>query len=330
MTISIRRNGAILAIDIGGTKIAICLVATKGGLISLRRVATDAHLGGKEVMNKIISLARQIYSESKEMDESLVPVAIGVSSAWLVYPENGSVVAYSYADLADWEDISIKNQLEDAIGLPTYIDGDASVMTLGEALLGAARDYSHVVGLTIGTGVGGGIVIDGKIYHGSDGFAGNFGHIIVDYLGNRRCPCGRYGCLEAYASGPSIVMNFIERIGENQLIHELGFDPTNIGVKDINELAQTGQIDALSAIQDGARFLGIGVATLINIFNPDVVVIGGGISQIGEIYFREVRSTVIDRALPFLADTPILPAKYGAESNLVGAACLAWQGMALE
>lgn len=326
MANSVGKYSPILAIDLGGTKIAICLVTTKGDLINLRRVPTNAHLGGKTVMNNLIPHVTQIYREIEEKDKDQIPVAIGVSSAWLVHPETGKV-AYSFPDAPGWEEISIQDQLEQALGLPTYIDGDANVMTLGEAIHGAAQNYHYVIGLTVGSGVGGGVVIGGEIYHGSGGFAGNFGHMIIDHLGERKCACGRYGCLEAYASGPPIVASFVKRVGKNVLLQTFGLDPEMIGVKEIHELAQAGQTDALSAIQEGARFLGMGVASLINIFNPDVVVIGGGIAQIGETYFKEVQNAVTEHALPFLAETPILSAKFGAESNLVGAACLAWQGM---
>lgn len=312
----------------GGTKIAVCLVTPVGEIKNLHRIPTNAHKGGKLVMNKVISLARQVIREIENVNETQFPTAIGVSSAWLVYPESG-IVTYTYSDAPGWDEISIKNQLENDLGLPTYIDGDAGVMTLGEAYLGSAQNFHHVIGLTVGTGVGGGFVIDGEIYHGSQGFAGNFGHIVIDYLGKRKCPCGRFGCLEAYASGPSIVENFVNRVGKNRIRQEFGFNSLSLGVKDIHKLALNGDGDALSAIKEGAHFLGIGVATLINIFNPDVVVVGGGVAQIGEIYFREVNSTALNQALPFLTRTPIIPAKFRAESNLVGAACLAWQKMGL-
>lgn len=276
-------------------------------------------------MRRAIALAQELLREAGEP----APVAVGVGTAGQVVPGSG-VMAFATAALPGWTGMPVRRRMEQATGLPSFVDNDANAMALGEAVFGAGRGCRYVVGLTVGTGVGGGIVVDGRVYHGVGGLANNIGHVIIDYRGRRQCPCGKYGCLEAYASAPCIVADFLDGIGRRRLRRELGVEPGAVGVKEIAGWAAGDQQEALAAIQRGASFLGVGIATLLNLLNPEVVVIGGGVAQAGEVYFSVVRRVVRERAMPTVAETPVLPAQLGPQANLVGAACLAWQGLADE
>ena len=318
-----KTNQSVVAIDIGGTKIAGGLVTGDGQIYIQRYIPTEAQHGGEDVMRRVNLLAEELIAEGNRTSPALSPVAIGVGTAGEVEPDSG-VITFATSALPGWKGMSVKDRLQNTHGLPTFVDNDANVMALGEAAYGAGRGLRYVLGLTVGTGIGGGIIIDGQIYHGTHGYAGAIGHIIIDYRSSRQCPCGRYGCMEAYASTPGLVEEFIQSVGRKYLV-EHGINPDGIGIKEIADLAQAGNSEAWQVIQNGAEYLGTGIATLLNLFNPDIVVIGGGVANIGLPYFEKVRQVANAHALPTVADTPIMPAQLGAQANLVGAAYLAYQ-----
>jgi glucokinase len=320
-----KTDPSVVAIDIGGTKIAGGLVTAGGQIHALRRIPTEAHQGGEDVMRRVNLLVGELIAEGKRMNGALSPAAIGVGTAGWVEPKSG-VITFATSALPGWKGMPVKERLQTAHSLPAFVENDAAVMALGEAVFGAGRGRLFVLGLTVGTGIGGGIIIDGQIYHGAHGYAGAMGHIIIDYRSTRQCPCGRYGCMEAYASTPGLVNEFIQAVGREYLIqHDL--DPAGIGIKEIADLAKAGNANAWQVIQHGAEYLGTGIATLLNLFNPDIVVIGGGVANIGAPYFEKVRQVASTHALPTVAETLILPAQLGDKANLVGAACLADQGL---
>jgi glucokinase len=319
-------RGPALAIDIGGTKTAAGLVTPDGHIALQRFQPTRAQAGGEAVMRRTIALAEDVCRQASQEHRDLIPVAVGIGTAGQVSPQTG-VISFATSALPGWEGMAVRKRMEDALGRPTFVDNDANVMALGEAVFGAGKGHSQIIGLTVGTGVGGGIIIQDQIYHGAWGYAGAIGHIIIDYEGRRTCPCGRRGCLEAYASGPPIVSDFLDSLEEQEVQGLFGPSTGEIGVEKVAELAGQGHPAAVSAIERGAGFLGVGIATLLNLLNPNIVVIGGGVAQIGERYFASVRRVVKERALPTVADTPIVPAELGPHANLVGAACLAWQGL---
>ena len=321
---AVGQRGPILVVDIGGTKIAGGLVTPDGQIDLLRRLPTEAQQGGEALVRRIITLLKTLQRGARAKDQE--PVAVGMGTAGSIHPQTGAV-AFATSALPGWQGIPLRQRVEQALALPTFVDNDVHVMALGEAIDGAGRGCRHLLGLTVGTGVGGGIVIGGGLYHGAQGSAGAAGHLIIDYQGRRRCPCGRYGCLEAYASAPAIAADFIGKVGKRTIRQEFGLDPGNLGVKDIVRLARQGHPEATSAIRRGAGFLGIGIASMLNLLNPELVVIGGGVAQIGDLYFSTVRHTVRERAMPHVAQTSIVPALLGPQANLIGAAHLAWQGL---
>ena len=318
-----KTSQSIVTIDIGGTKIAGGLVTSDGQIHCLRHIHTEAQQGGEDVMRRVKLMVEELVAEGNRIGASLRPVAIGVGTAGEVEPNSG-IISFATSALPGWKGMHVKERLQTTLGLPTFVDNDANVMALGETAFGAGRGQRYVLGLTVGTGVGGGIVIDGRIYHGAHGYAGAMGHIIIDYRSSRQCPCGRFGCMEAYASTPGLVEEFIQVVGQEYLI-ERGLNPEGIGIKEIADMAKAGNAEAWQVIQNGAVYLGTGIATLLNLFNPDMVVIGGGVANIGATYFEKVRQVASTRSLPTVADTLILPARLGAQANLVGAACLAYQ-----
>lgn len=303
----------VLVIDIGGTKIASAIAFPDGHIEQHQTRPTPSTEGGNAIIQRVIELAQTIVSSSQ-----VKPTAIGVSTGGDVGHE-GEIV-YATATIPGWQGMPVRARMESALGLRTFVDNDGNAMALGETLFGAGRGYKHVIGIVVGTGIGGGIVLDQKIYRGAKGFAGRLGHIIVDFAEQQPCTCGGAGCLEAYAASLALIAEY-KRQTQAQ-----SFAP-GFGVKEIAQLAESGDAVAAQVIRRGAFYLGIGVASFLNVLNPDVVVIGGGIAQIGEWYFAEVRRVARERAQGSVKDTPILPATLGPNANLMGAAELAWQGI---
>ena len=305
----------VLVIDIGGTKIAGAIAFPDGRIEHHQTRPTLSIAGGDAIMRRVIELAQTVIASS-----TIKPVAIGVSTGGDV-GHDGEIV-YATATIPGWQGLPVRARLKAALGLRTFVDNDGNAMALGEAMFGAGSGHKHVIGVVVGTGIGGGIVLDQKIYRGANGFAGRLGHIIVDFTEQQPCTCGGAGCLEAHAASLALIADFKKRTNAQTLVP--GF-----GVKEIAQLAENGNAIAAQVIQRGACFLGIGIASFLNLFNPDIIIVGGGVAQIGEQYFAEVQRVARARAQGSVRDTPIVPAWLGTKANLIGAAEFAWQGLGL-
>jgi glucokinase len=208
------------------------------------------------------------------------------------------------------------------VNLPASLDNDANCATLGEWWCGAAKGGRNVVGLTIGTGIGGGLILDGKLYHGASDAAGEIGHTTIDSTG-RRCKCGNYGCLEAYASGPAIANRAREAMevdGSSILTELVDGDMSRVTAQTVFEAAKRGDAIALEVVRDTAHFLGVGLSTLINVFNPDTVVIAGGVTQAGDLLFDPLRAEIRRRAFkPAVEACRVVPGALPLSAGVVGA-----------
>ena len=224
-----------------------------------------------------------------------------------------------------WTNYPLRDRLTQALGKPATLDNDANCAIFGEWWRGAARGADHVVGLTIGTGIGGGIVLSGAIYRGASDIAGEIGHMTIDAMG-RRCKCGNYGCLEAYASGPAIAARAVEGIEagvDTSLPRYVQGDMSKITAQVVYEAAHDGDDFALEVVKDTARFLGAGVANIINVFNPQVVVICGGVTLAGDRLFVPLRSEVKRRAFKPAVDVcRIVPGELTGTAGVYGAAAV--------
>ena len=221
-----------------------------------------------------------------------------------------------------WHDYPLKERVEHATGMRTTLENDASCATLGEWWVGAAKGAKNAIGMTIGTGIGGGLILDGKLYHGSSDVAGEIGHTTIESNG-RRCACGNYGCLEAYASGPAIAGRAREALAGGELSLLSGMVDgalEQITAATVYEAAKRGDAVAAEVVRDTARFIGIGLANLLNVFNPEVVVIAGGVTQAGEDLLAPIRAEVKRRAFKAAVDAcRIVPGALGSTAGTVGA-----------
>ncbi len=312
----------VVGVDIGGTNIVVGTVAEDGSAVhGVRAVPTHAEEGPQAVIGRI---ARQVQSSIGEAERAAgvrreMIAGVGIGSPGPLDREKGVVLL---TPNLGWTDLPLRDLVSEAVGLPATLDNDANCAIYGEWWVGAARGARYVVGLTIGTGIGGGIVLDGQIYHGVSDVAGEIGHTTIDSTG-RLCKCGNYGCLEAYASGPAIAARAVEGIVsgvDTRLPEYVGGDLAKITAQTVYEAAFANDEFALEVVRDTAKFLGAGVGNLVNIFNPDVVVIAGGVTMAGDRLFVPLRAEVKRRAFkPAVERCRIVPGELPGTAGVVGA-----------
>jgi glucokinase len=316
------RQQFIIGVDLGGTNIVVGALSDTGDRqIGMRSEPTIAERGVEVVVERMVSMVEQtieaVLRESGGTRDDVLGVGIGAPGP--LDRDRGLVVV---APNLGWRDFPLRDVIADRVRLPATLDNDANCATLGEWWQGAARGARHVVGLTIGTGIGGGIIIDGRLHHGISDVAGEIGHTTIDVNG-RYCRCGNYGCLEAYASGPAIAQRALEALERDEissLPRMVDGDLTRLTAATVYEAAKTGDALARELVRDTATFLGAGIANLLNVFNPDVVVIAGGVTQAGEPLFDPLRAEVRRRAFrPAVDACRIVPGELPGTAGVVGA-----------
>jgi glucokinase len=309
----------VVGIDIGGTNIVAGTLAEDGSeLVGLVSEPTIPEQGADAVLARITRLARASMAAARGKDIA----GVGIGSPGPLDTKTGVVLL---TPNLGWTNFPLRDRLSQALNLPATLDNDANCATFGEWWRGAARGTDYVVGLTIGTGIGGGIVLSGEVYRGASDIAGEIGHMTIDSTG-RRCKCGNYGCLEAYASGPAIAARAVEGVEagtDTSLPRYVNGDLTKITAQVVYEAAHDGDDFAREVVKDTARFLGAGVANVINIFNPDVVVICGGVTLAGDRLFVPLRAEVSRRAFkPAVAVCRIVPGELSGTAGVYGAAAV--------
>jgi glucokinase len=308
-----------IGIDVGGTKVLGGVVDASGKIILDARRDTPRE-GGQALTAAIADVARELLSAHPAQ-------SIGVSVAGFVSSDRKTMLAAP--NIAGWNGVDLDAQLTELIGLPVVIENDANSAAWGEAIFGAGRGHDHLLIVTVGTGIGGGIVVNGNLYRGGFGTAAEIGHMRVVPEGHL-CGCGARGCFEQYASGSALMRHAREAISATpelaRNLLSLG-DGTLDGLngKHITEAAQAGDAVALAAFNTTAHYLGAGIASLSVILDPTRIVIGGGVVDAGEILLEPTRQSLI-RHMPFAGKHPypdIVPAQLGNKAGLVGVANLA-------
>jgi glucokinase len=287
----------VVGVDVGGTNVVVGTVPEDGrNLYGKMTEPTDINGGPDAVVNQITKLVlASLASARKELGNDIEIIGVGIGSPGPLDTESGTVLM---TPNLGWTNMPLRDRVSKAVGLPATLDNDANCAVLGEWWRGAAQGGEVVLGLTIGTGIGGGIVLDGEIFHGASGVAGEIGHATIDQTG-RRCNCGNYGCLEAYASGPAIARRTLEGLeagAPSKLPEYVGGDLARITARTVSEAARDGDTFCLDVIRETAHFLGGAIANLVNIFNPDTVVICGGVTLAGDHLFEPLYNQVRRRA----------------------------------
>ncbi|HEY1457135.1 MAG TPA: ROK family protein [Solirubrobacteraceae bacterium] len=313
----------MIGVDLGGTKVIAGAIDSR-----LRVYQRASRPAGSDDQNKVLDAVLEVVSEVRS-NVSAPVLAVGCGIPCLLDSEHGMAVMAVNLPLAD---IDFAAVMSERLGLPVFVDNDANLAMLAEHLAGAARGARHAAMLTIGTGIGGGLIIDGALYRGSRGSAAELGHMVIDQNGppcQGSCP-GR-GCLESLASGTALAREAQRVAGEQP---DGGLGRALAGGREISgalvtELAHDGDPSANEVVELIGRRLGLGIVNLVNMLNPEVVVVGGGVIAAGELLLDPARRVVAQRALrPSREQVRIVRAEFGAESGMVGAAALALGALA--
>jgi glucokinase len=317
------RQRYIIGVDLGGTNIVSGAMPVDGSReIAMQTRPTLADGGAGAVVERIADMIEQVIAET--MAETGAKrsdfLGVGVGSPGPLDRAKGVVIV---TPNLGWKNFPLRDEISKRVRLEATLDNDANCATLGEFWCGAARGGRNVVGMTLGTGIGGGLILEGKLYHGASDVAGEIGHTTIDSTG-RRCKCGNYGCIEAYASGPAIAERAREALrgdeGESILVSMAGGDPKKITAQTVYEASKRGDVVAREVVRETARFLGAGVSNLLNIFNPDTVVLAGGVTQAGDALFQPLRAEVKRRAFkPAVQACRIVPGALPLSAGVVGA-----------
>jgi glucokinase len=304
-----------IGVDIGGTKVQFAAVDPEGRMIHRHLVPTEAQLGPQQLMNKVIAGIERIASVLQP-DEEIA--GIGIGSAGQIDFRTGQV-AFAGDTLPGWTGVPIKRYVEERFRKPVYVDNDVNVIAVAEKVYGAGRDYASFVCLALGTGVGGAIVESGQLVRGAFGGAGELGHVSVDFNGPR-CGCGNYGCIELYASGTGIA-----RLGKEALEESGDSADWQPNSREIIQAWLQGNRLAGQVMDRVIRALGSAVAGFIHTFNPEAVIIGGGVSETGSVFFESLDKAVQARTSDAMRQAcKILPAYVGADAGVIGAAAQVW------
>ena len=349
-----------IGVDLGGTDIKAGLVSSRGDISSRVVLPTDVTVGGpKVVAARIAEAVRQVLVKSEQTLQLLAStaaksggpadgheIAVGLGAPGLIIAETG-VIHFS-PNFPGWRDIPLVDYVNTALAklhtpkdIGTHdpqahiaqryrpvlkgMDNDVNAMTLGELLHGAGVGYESIVALTLGTGVGGGVVIDGSVYHGSQNTAGELGHTVVEPNG-RYCGCGNQGCLEAYAGAKNIVARTQEKMetGRSTVLTAATTEDVSLTPRKIAEAAQVGDRLAIEVFAETGRYIGIALTSIAHILNPQIAVIGGGIAEAGDqLLFEPIRAELSKRAMDIPARMKIVKARLGNDAGIVGAAMLA-------
>ena len=315
----------VIGVDMGGTKILSAVIDAAGNILGTAKVPTKADAGTSAVIDRIADAIRQSIAKSGVNEVSIAAVGIGAPGP--LDPETGVVI---FAPNLGWRDVPLKTELEARVGIPTFVDNDVNVGTLGEHVFGAGQGVQNVVGIFVGTGIGGGIILKGELFHGASKTAGEIGHIIVK-AGGPRCGCGRRGCLEALASRTAMTKQFRKAIlkkGKKSVISKLtDGDLSAIRSGVLAKAIRANDKLTLKVFKKVTKYLGVGIGSIVNFLNPEMIVLGGGVVEaLDDTFLDDIRAASEKYALPNTLDgVQIVQAKLGDNSGILGAAALARQ-----
>ena len=312
-----------IGVDLGGSKIGIALVKKNGEIEKYIKIPTHAEQGKELTISRIKQGIYRVIEEKDLQISNIVGIGIGAPGP-VDYKEG---VIYCAPNLPGWKEVPLANIMKVEFQIPVIMENDANVAAWGEKIFGVARGIDDMVCLALGTGIGAGLILGGKIYHGKNNLAGEIGHIIVNKEGPR-CNCGNYGCLEAYSSAAGIknrIYSKIEKLkADNQTI---SFTPdlNEISLVQIFELARKGNEVVKDIVEEAIEYLGIGIATVINILNPEMIVLVGGLANEGEKLLNPLKEVIYKRAMSsHLSDLKIVFGELGNYAGVIGAAALFW------
>jgi glucokinase len=313
----------VLAFDLGGTKFAFGVVAENGDVIGADKIETLTKQGPEQAIQRVNLAAQSLLQKLNIKSAELI--GIGIASPGPLDIAKGCVDGSP--NLPGWSGYSIEKGLSSFFNLPARIDNDANAAALGEYKFGAGKDKKNMVYITVSTGIGGGVIVDGRLMRGANGNAAELGHLTLNINGPA-CPCGANGCFEMYASGTAIARRTREAIqaGAQSQIIDLAGRAEAITTHHILTALQKNDALAQKIWNETTEYLGRGLAVVINTFNPELIVVGGGVTAAGDLLFTPVREKALRYAFPRLAAVcSIVPAGLGSNVGVVGAAACAFE-----
>ena len=305
-----------VGVDLGGTKIRVALARVGDGIMAVRSFPTAAQRGTEAVLKTLKSGLDEVLADGGCTWDRVA--GLGICAAG--FYDSGTQLIVKSPNLPGWDGFPLKEKMEETFAVPVIVENDASAAAYGEFCFGAGRGQENMLLLTLGTGIGGGLVLGGKLYHGSRGFAGEIGHIPM-LADGPRCGCGKNGCLEALSSGTAIAREGRKLLsGEGStLLREMVGAAGELGAEDVFAAAREGDVAAAGIIENAAFYLGRALAIAVSILNPGSVVLTGGIAANGEQFFEPIRRHFQATVLPLMAaDMQINGGHLGADSGIRG------------
>ena len=296
-------------VDVGGTFCKLGLFETDGTLLERWEIPTDTRDGGTRILPDIAATIQE--RQIKLSENSVFGIGVGVPS-----PMTPDGVAIKSVNLG-WENYPVAVELSRLTGLPVYAANDVNVASLGELWKGSAVGYSNAIVLTLGTGIGGGLIVNGHLVNGETGSAGEIGHVIVNPQETERCACGRRGCLEQYASATGLV-RMAERRLSGTSAHSVLREKNPLTAKDIFDAAKAGDAIAVELVESFGQILGGALSDMACVLNPEIIVIGGGVSKAGSIVTDVVRRFFYEKTLFTCKNTKIVLATLGNDAGIYG------------
>ncbi len=308
--------GLYIGLDLGGTNLKYALGDKTGNLKVKKSKPSLSYENQDKIFKNIFSAIDELRSETKSDIQ-----AIGVGTPGSVNVKLGQLIGNT-PNIPDWADAPVKKTIEDKYGIPVYIDNDANVVALAEARCGAAVDCSSVVCFTIGTGIGGGIILNNEIYRGANYSAAEVGHITVEMNG-KPCGCGNFGCLEAYAAAPAMINRYRHKLKRTGLL----YNEHQLSTEFIFQKAIVEEDFAIETINETCDYLGTGIAGVVNVLNPEMVLIGGGVAEAGDEFIKRIEKVIRQKIMKANSDVlKVGKVKLGGDAGVIGAILLAVEG----
>jgi len=316
------KKNYVIGIDLGATAIRGVLSDMNGEFLEEIEIKTRLEAGFDEIMEDVANLINNLAASKKRSARSIVYGA-GIAVAGLIDMKKNIV---EYSPVFNWNKVDIVKALEDKVDFPVIFDNVTRLMALGGLCYGKGQRSMNFICVNVGYGIGSGIIVNGALLTGSRGFAGEFGHITIDKESDIQCSCKKYGCLEALASGKAIALTAQSRLarGQNSLLNEMSEgDISSVTAKMVADAANNGDELALNVFKRAMEYIGIGIANLVNLFNPEMIVIGGGVSMAGDIFFDNIKEVVEKHVMqPGSRELNISPVAHGENAAIMGAFAL--------
>ena len=313
-----------IGIDVGATTIKIGIVDQHGSILVKDSCLTLVHRGYQQMVDDMVNLSKKLLSASGHTMADVHSVGIGIPGM-----QDMRTHRVPFCTNLQWHDVPLEEIMRERMGVPVYVNNDANVAALAEAKAGATKNVKNSVVVTLGTGVGSGIVVDGKVVYGSDGFAGELGHFVVDHSENARsCGCGRKGCLEAYTSATGVARTareYLEKSSEPSLLRDL--NPDEITSYDVFKAAEANDKLALDIFEFTGRLLGTACADFATFCSPEAFVFFGGLTKAGEYLMKPLRQAYNEHVLFLYKDEAklLISSLNGSEAAVLGASALGWE-----